>query len=126
MMSIASLPRPLRLGVFSLALAVLLYLTLTPSDGLPSVTLWDKLEHGCAWAVLTGLGLGLALWRPGFLIGFTILLGAAVEVAQGAMGWGRSADPLDWLADIIGVAAAVLVWRLARLLSSARASSRDS
>ena len=50
-MSLASLPRPLRLALYAGAAAVLLALTLAPSEDLPSVNLWDKAEHALAWMV---------------------------------------------------------------------------
>lgn len=116
-MSPASLPRPLRLALYAGAVAVLLWLTLSPSDDLPSVSLWDKAEHAIAWAVLTGLGLLLSPRRPRAIAGFAIAFGALVEVLQGLLPVGRDADIRDLLADSVGVAAVILVYLLVRRLS---------
>ncbi len=82
----------------------------------------DKLGHGLAYAVDTFLLLLAVVWRPGrpqalvawvvpILLGVA-LLGGAIELAQEAVG--RDADPLDWLADVAGIAIAGLVFRTLR------------
>jgi VanZ family protein len=108
------LPLPARLGLYGAATAVLLYLTLAPSQALPKVQVWDKAEHAIAWAVLTGVGLVLFrrwTWR---IAGFALAVGALVEVLQGLMPLGRDADWKDWAADLVGVAAAVAAAALVR------------
>jgi len=83
----------------------ILYSTLAPSQYVPNLHVWDKLEHGGAF-------FGLTLWFGGLirrnryaLLAFWMLLfGAGIELAQGYMGWGRHMDIHDFYADAIGVA----------------------
>ena len=85
----------------------ILYSTLAPSDEVPNLHLWDKLEHAGAF-------FGLTLWfgglirrsRYALLAFWMLLLGAAIEFAQGYMGWGRDMDIHDFYADALGVAVA--------------------
>ena len=47
------IPRPLRLGVFLTAVAVILYMTLAPNDDVPgSNAIWDKAAHSIAFGLL--------------------------------------------------------------------------
>lgn len=113
-MSPASLPRPLRLALYAGAVIVLLWLTLSPSDDLPRVHLWDKAEHAAAWMVLTGLGLILSPRRPRAIAAFAIVFGALIEVLQGVLPVGRDADVRDLLADCVGVSVALLAYLVVR------------
>ena len=40
--------RPFRIAVFIVGCIVILWLSLAPTEDLPPVTLWDKLEHAIA------------------------------------------------------------------------------
>jgi hypothetical protein len=83
----------------------------------------DKASHAAHYAVLAGLLLLAAVWRPGrgagpwpnraaaVVVGL-IVLGAVLEVLQAFVG--RQPDVVDLLADAAGVVVAVMVWRLAR------------
>lgn len=102
------LPRPLRLALYSLATAILLYLCLAPSRNLPKINLWDKEEHALAWLVLTLTGLILSPQRPRAIAFYAFGLGVFVELAQWAMGFGRDADWHDVAADSLGIAVAFL------------------
>ena len=104
------LPRPLRLALYALATAILLYLCLAPSRDLPKVNLWDKEEHALAWLVLAGAGLLLSPRRPRAIATYAFGLGVFVELAQWAMGFGRDADWHDVAADSLGIAVAYLVY----------------
>ncbi|MDB5424704.1 MAG: hypothetical protein JWQ29_2120 [Phenylobacterium sp.] len=113
------LPRPIRLAAYGLAVAILLFLCLAPTEELPPTPgLSDKPEHAIAWLVLTATGLILAPRRPRAIIAFVLALGVAVEILQGLMGLGRHADWRDLAADLIGAGAALagylLVTRLRR------------
>lgn len=121
-MSPASLPRPLRLALYAGAVAVLLWLTLTPSDELPQVSLWDKAEHALAWLVLTGLGLALSPRRPRAIVGFALAFGVLVEILQAILPIGRDADWHDVVADTIGASLAFGLYLLARRLARPEAS----
>jgi VanZ family protein len=114
------LPAAVRAGAYAFAVAVLLYLCLAPGKNLPEVNVWDKAEHGAAWFVLTAIGLALWPSRPGRVAGFALFLGALVEVLQAAMPLGRDGDWRDWVADAIGVSAALVIWLVARRLAGRR------
>ena len=102
------LPRPLRLALYALATAILLFMCLAPSRDLPKVNLWDKEEHAIAWMVLTLTGLMLSPYRPRAIAAFAFGVGVFVELAQWAMGFGRDADWHDVAADSIGISAAFI------------------
>ncbi|HEX3700428.1 MAG TPA: VanZ family protein [Phenylobacterium sp.] len=110
------LPLPLKLGLYALAAAILLYLTLAPSKALPTVNVWDKAEHAIAWAVLAGVGLMLFPRHAAAVAVFALAFGALVEVLQGALPFGRDMDWKDWVADAVGVGAALVVFGLVRRL----------
>jgi VanZ family protein len=110
------LPLALRLGLYGLATAILLYLCLAPAKSLPSSGLWDKWEHAIAWAVLAGVGLVLFPDRPATIVVFSLSFGVAVEVLQAALPFGRDGDWKDFVADCVGVAAALLVYAAIRRL----------
>lgn len=116
----ANLPRPLRLALYAAAVGVLLWLTLSPADELPKVTLWDKAEHALAWFVLTATGLVLAPRRPRAIVAFALALGVLVEVLQGTMELGRDADWRDVVADSVGVAVAFALFRLGLTMAKGR------
>jgi VanZ family protein len=113
-MAFDRLPLALRLGLYGLATAILLYMCLAPAKALPTVNLWDKAEHAIAWAVLAGVGLILFPRHAGAVAVFALGFGVAVEVMQGALPFGRDADWKDWVADIVGVAAALLIFAAIR------------
>ena len=104
------LPQGLRLGAYGFAVAVLLFLTLAPSNDLPEVDLWDKAEHASAWFVLTAIGLAFWPARPARVAAFALGLGAVVEVLQWAMPFGRDGDVRDLLADSVGILVVVATW----------------
>jgi VanZ family protein len=109
------LPRRLRLALYAAACCILLYLTLAPEHEVPGEGLiWDKAEHAIAWMVLTAAGLVLSTRRHWAIGVFAFVFGAVVEVLQATMGWGRDGDWHDLAADSVGIAAAYLVWSLAR------------
>jgi VanZ family protein len=102
------LPRPVRLTLYGLATAILLYLCLAPTDDLPKVNLWDKEEHAVAWLVLTVTGLVLSPHRPRAIALFAFGVGAFVELAQWTMGFGRDGDWHDLAADSVGIVVAFI------------------
>ena len=107
-------PRRLRLALYAVAVAILLYMTLAPSKAVPGAGLiWDKAEHAGAWLVLTGLGLLLSTRRRWAIGVFAIAFGAAIEVLQAAMPFGRDGDIVDLMADGVGGATAYFLWRVA-------------
>jgi VanZ family protein len=112
---IGDLPRPIRIGLYAVATAVLLFMCLAPTRDLPGADLfWDKWEHVAAWFVLTTTGFILAPRRPRAIVIFAIVLGAGIELVQATMGFGRHGDILDLVADSIGVVTAMVIALIAR------------
>ncbi|MGE0582843.1 MAG: VanZ family protein [Steroidobacteraceae bacterium] len=100
-------------GGILLALAIVVASLAPPAD-LPKVQLWDKFEHAFAFFVLAAwFGGVLRPDRYRWLALALVAFGVAIELAQGAMGLGRTAELRDVLADasgiVIGVAAARLI-----------------
>src|SRR5581483_3372585 len=81
---------------------------LEPPHYVPNLHLWDKAEHALAF-------FGMSVWFGGLarrsrypaLAALMLLFGGAIEIAQGVMGLGRDADVKDWVADAVGIAAAL-------------------
>lgn len=95
---------------FWFLLALVTTASLMPADQLPpqAFNIWDKAQHAAGFLVLTSAGLlayRLPAWRWALAMG---LYGAVIELAQAASGW-RTGDLLDWLADMTGVALALLL-----------------
>ena len=108
---------PLRYRRLWLALSIalvgaIIYSSLAPDFALlmPTPDGFDKVEHFTAYC-------GLALWFTGIyprarywqVVAGLLALGLAVEIAQGTMQLGRSADVLDMLANAVGVLAGLLL-----------------
>jgi VanZ family protein len=98
------LPRPIRIAAFLAACAVIAWLSVAPTTAVPSANMWDKLEHAGAYFGLALLGawsFRAGSWR--LALGL-FALGVGLEFAQATMGWGRSGDVLDALANSVGIA----------------------
>ena len=81
---------------------------LLPARNLPGTGINDKVEHAVAFMVMALWFAGLTARRDYlFLLLALIALGGAIEIAQGLMALGRTADPLDLLADSTGALAGV-------------------
>ena len=90
---------------------LILYLSLIrePHVHLPKVAFADKWSHMLAYAVL-GASLAwdlirderkwLWVWTLGLAI--PIVYGGVIEILQGTLFYPRSAEWMDWLADIVG------------------------
>lgn len=114
------IPRPIRLVLFVLACGTILYLSLAPTAAIPSVTLWDKVEHATAYFGLSILGVWAFPERLRRVAVGLVLGGIVVEILQATMGWGRDGDPLDAVANTVGVISGTLLalaigWIWARL-----------
>lgn len=97
----------LALGWCLVALAVTL--SLMPSTALPKVGLSDKIEHAIGYAALTIWFAGIYPRSRYLLIAIALLvLGVAIEFAQGAMGWGRVSEVRDVFANACGVTAGIV------------------
>ncbi|WP_017916044.1 VanZ family protein, partial [Xanthomonas sp. SHU 308] len=96
------------LGLWWLGIAVLIYVCMMPHppqlSDLPDT---DKVEHFIAYLLLAAAAVqvyaGPRAWTWAAL--GLLALGVGIEFAQGAWTTTRSADPLDALADALGVAA---------------------
>ncbi len=81
--------------------ALIFWLSSRPSIPAPAIPGLDKVAHLAAYAVL---GFLLARAAPGSLaaVALGLLYGASDEIHQTYVP-GRTADPLDWVADAAGV-----------------------
>jgi VanZ family protein len=89
---------------FWLAVLAGIAVSLMPAPPLPDP--WfpaaDKVQHAVAYAVLFLLGRHAGYGQRTLMLGL-LALGAAIEVAQGALTATRSAEWLDLVADALGV-----------------------
>lgn len=99
-------------GLWALAVALVWVACLMPPPALPPMTdNSDKLQHLLAYFVLAAAG--VQLWRGAralaLLGGGLLLMGAAIELAQGLLTSTRMADPWDMLANSLGVLAGLML-----------------
>lgn len=94
------------LGLWWLAIAMVVVVCLVPAPDLPTVPdNADKLEHLLAFALLAAAAVQLYATRRALLVvgcGL-VLFGIAIELAQGAFTSTRSMDGWDAVADALGV-----------------------
>ena len=98
--------------------AALLAALLVPQADLPQLPASDKIEHVVAFAIVSLLA-GLAYRRAVALRLALVLIvgGAVVEIVQAMMPYGRTGDPKDAIADLLGVALGMsIAFLLTRLL----------
>lgn len=96
------------LGLWLVAVAVVIVLSLVNLSGLPPVPEGgDKVEHFLAYAALAASAVQLFETRRAWcVIGVVLVgLGIGLEFAQGALTTTRMADPRDALANTLGVIA---------------------
>lgn len=116
-MSLLLPPAPVRLALFLLACGVIAWLSLAPGEDLPQgLTFWDKAEHACAYLGLALIGAWALPGRLGRLATGLFLGGVGIEILQAVMGLGRQGDPVDALANSVGIAAGLGMALLARAL----------
>ena len=92
-------------GLWIVAIAVVVVLSLTPSVPTPDVTDGDKIGHFLAYFTLAAAAVQLYARWPALLgagVGL-VLLGIGLEYAQGALTETRMQDPADALANTLGV-----------------------
>ena len=86
-----------------------------PGDDLPDVDIWgyDKVGH---FVMFAGFGWLWARAASKQALGWVLVTGVAfaglTEVYQGLLPFGRTPDLYDALADVAGLSAALLVYRL--------------
>ena len=106
------------MALWSLAILLVIAVCLLPSSDLPELPdNSDKIEHLLSYFLLASGAVqlflrGRALWLAA--VGL-VMLGVGIELAQGAFTSDRFADPLDALANTVGVllgmATALTPWR---------------
>lgn len=99
-------------ALFWIALAVvaaLMLMTLSP----PKVKFYyiDKVEHAFVFMVLAGMGFTAWSQRKRIVILGLALFGAVMEVAQEIFTSYRQATVGDWLADLVGIMLAYIIYR---------------
>lgn len=96
-------------ALFLATLVGVFMLALWPVPPVIQMFSWqDKLEHALAFAtlmVLGGVAWPFARWR---MVAGLLAYGALIEAAQALTSW-RVGDPLDWVADGLGVALGALI-----------------
>ncbi|MEL1263247.1 VanZ family protein [Pseudoxanthomonas putridarboris] len=96
------------LGLWLVAVVSVAVLSLVNLSGLPPVPEGgDKVEHFLAYALLSASAMQLFVARRACIVMALLLvvLGVALEFAQGALTTTRMADPRDALANTLGVIA---------------------
>jgi len=99
------LPRPLIVAAFWCCLAAVTWLALRPAN-FPPTSHGDKVAHVVAFAVLGALALGAWPTRTAPVFWWLVAYGVALEIAQGVTSH-RTADGLDVVANVGGLAVAV-------------------
>jgi VanZ family protein len=96
--------RRLWVAISAVLLAAVIFASLQPNFGPPMPHNFDKLEHLSAYLVLSVWFTGLvARERYWVVVCGLLALGLSIEVLQGVMNVGRSAEALDMLANTVGV-----------------------
>ena len=114
------------LGLWGLAVLVVVVASLAPPPPVELPRHGDKVEHLVAYALLAAGA--VQVFRHGAPLGLAgaglVLLGIALEFAQGALTTNRMADPADAMANAAGVALGLLTarapWRDALLRREGR------
>jgi VanZ family protein len=112
--ALRALRRPrLWLAVWLLMIALVCIGSLLPARDLPQAPFigFDKVEHILGYAVLSAYAMALFARGRGQWLAASglVLLGIALEGAQGAWTTSRSPDAFDVLADALGVALGLLL-----------------
>lgn len=110
--------------------ALVLLLTLTPAQEMPTTPHWELLAfdtaaHAAVFVVLAALAVfslrrqqwwpGLRQWAFGFVLLTCVAFGAVIEALQMTMNLGRHGEWSDLLSDSLGVLAGLgLMWLLRR------------
>jgi VanZ family protein len=96
--------RRLWVAISAVLLAVVIFASLQPNFGPRVAHGFDKLEHLSAYLVLSLWFTGLVGRERYWVVVCGLLaLGLSIEVLQGVMNVGRSAEALDMLANTVGV-----------------------
>ena len=99
---------------FWLACLLVTTLSLAPTDQLPPTLFdwWDKAQHFIAFLFLSFLGCIAYPEKSRSIVPIgLILLGFSMEIIQHFLPW-RFGDLADFVADLAGIASAVLIWEV--------------
>lgn len=93
-----------------IGVVLVMVLSLLPAPALPPVTLWDKLQHGAAYAMLAASGAAGFPSQRGLIVVSCCLatLGGLLELAQ-RLASGREASSADWFANLAGIGLVFLI-----------------
>ena len=102
-------------------MAWLFYVALGPPPQGPDIPHLDKLMHALSWGLMAAIC--LAAWPKRLRLAVLLpgIHGGLTEILQGTMISGRSAEWLDWFADLCGAALLVGCVSWARRRRSAAA-----
>ncbi|MBH1665229.1 VanZ family protein [Stenotrophomonas maltophilia] len=94
-------------ALWVLAVLFVIVVCLIPPPPIPVPENGDKVEHFLAYFILSGSSVQLfRQGRPLLWVGLgLVLMGIGIEFAQGALTRDRMADPMDALANTVGVLA---------------------
>lgn len=94
-------------ALWVLAVLFVIVVCLIPRPPIPVPENGDKVEHFLAYFILSGSAVQLfRQGRPLLWVGLgLVLMGIGIEFAQGALTRDRMADPMDALANTVGVLA---------------------
>ncbi|OBU62451.1 hypothetical protein [Stenotrophomonas maltophilia] len=94
-------------ALWVLAVLFVIVVCLIPPPPIPVPENGDKVEHFLAYFILSGSAVQLfRQGRPLLWVGLgLVLMGMGIEFAQGALTRDRMADPMDALANTVGVLA---------------------
>lgn len=102
------------LGLAVTWMIVIVYLSLTSTSSIPNFKFlsWDKIVHAAVYFILAVLFIFGLKPRSGwiaFVLISCVVLGVLLEVMQGLMAGGRTADIYDAIANALGVLTAYIV-----------------
>jgi VanZ family protein len=119
--------RTMMRAAFIGALLLAFLIALLPTPSTPTlIDEQDKVGHFAAFLALALLGLIAWPARPVTIVVAMLLYGGAMELAQSLTTY-RQGDPWDWLADALGVGAAVvihLIWQKLQIRSDGPARAK--
>ena len=120
----------LAVPLFWATLAFTFYMAVKRPGKGPDLFPWDKAEHFTAFYVLMGLAAAAYPRRPLWLAGALLSgFGGLIELVQALPVVHRDCDVWDWVADTIGVLAAIAptllpAWRSWRTTPETRSAAR--
>ena len=93
-----------------IASTFILLIELPPKSG--GWPYWDKVQHIVGFGVLTTLGCFAYTEKKVWLCLGLVIYGALIEYFQSTLTYTRMASLGDWLADVVGITIAVMVFVL--------------